>query len=184
MDFGRYTLDIRYTAISDSGRATLASALISQGNAFDAGSDVRTALGLDGLSLAFTRSLAIGEDTGLRVGPWIGWTAFDLDVDAVGAFVDRSYRVYALGAKAALDKAVGGRWRVGAEAIVAPAFEGAGARYSVEPWLSYVLNDRVAIRLAMRFVAFRYDDAHKQVWPNRLRIDRRVMPAISVRWLP
>ena len=182
--FGRYCLDIRYTMISDSGRATLATALVSQGNAFDAGSAVRAELGLDGLALAFTRSFAFGEDTRLRVGPWIGWTAFDLDVNTAGAGVDRSYRVYALGAKAALDKALGGRWRVGAEAIVAPAFEGAAARYSIEPSLSYGLNDHVEIRLAMRLAAFRYDDAHKQVWPNRLRIDRRVMPAVSVRWLP
>ena len=181
---GRYALDVRYTTISDSGRATLDTALVSQGNAFDAGSDVRTTLGLDGLSLAFTRSFAFGEDTRLRVGPWIGWTAFDLDVDEARAEVDRSYRVYALGAKAALDKALGGRWRVGAEAIVAPAFEGAAARYSVEPSLSYGLNDHMEVRLATRLAAFRYDDAHKQVWPNRLRIDRRVMPAISVRWLP
>ena len=182
--FGRYWLDIRYTTISDSGRATLANALVSQGNAFDAGSAVRSALGLDGLSLAFTRSFAFGEDTRLRVGPWVGWTAFDLDVDGARADVDRSYRVYALGAKAALDKALGKRWRMGAEAIVAPAFDGAAARYTIEPSLSYGLSDRVEIRLATRLAAFRYDDAHKQVWPNRLRIDRRVVPAISVRWVP
>ena len=181
--FGRYCLDIRYTMISDSGRATVATALVSQGNAFDAGTAVRSALGLDGLSMAFTRSFAFGEDTRLRVGPWIGWTAFDLDVNTAGAGVDRSYRVYALGAKAALDKALGGRWRVSAEAIVAPAFEGAAARYSIEPSLSYGLNDHVEIRLATRLAAFRYDDAHKQVWPNRLRIERRVVPAVSVRWL-
>lgn len=181
--FGRYALAVRYTTISDSGRATLASALVSQGNAFDAGSDVRTELSLDGLSLAFTRSFAFGEDTRLKVGPWIGWTAFDLDVLAAGAGVDRSYRVYALGANAVLDKALGRRWRVGAEAIVAPAFEGAAARFTVEPSLSYGLNDHVEIRLATRLAAFRYDDAHKQVWPNRLRIERRVMPAVSVRWL-
>ena len=181
---GRFALDIRYTTISDSGRATLASALVSQGNAFDAGSDVRTELSLDGLSLAFTRSFAFGEHTRLKVGPWIGWTAFDLDVNTAGAGVDRSYRVYALGAKAALDKALGGRWRASAEAIVGPTFEGAAARYSIEPSLSYGLNEHVEIRLATRLAAFRYDDAHKQVWPNRLRIDRRVMPAVSVRWLP
>lgn len=182
--FGRYALDVSYTTISDSGRTTLATALVSQGNAFDAGSDLRTTLRLDGLSLAFTRSFAFGEDTRLGIGPWIGWTAFDLQIDAAAAGVDRSYRVYALGAKAAFDKALGGRWRAGAEAVVAPAFEGAAARYSVEPWLSYALIEGVEIRLAMRLAAFRYDDAHKQVWPNRLQVDRRVMPAVSVRWLP
>lgn len=181
---GRYALDVRYTTISDSGRTTLATALVSQGNAFDAGSDLRTTLGLDGLSLAFTRSFAFGQDTGLKVGPWVGWTAFDLDVDGARAGVDRSYRVYALGATAALDKALGGRWRAAAQAIVAPAFEGAAARYTIEPSLTYGLGDHVEIRLAARLAAFRYDDAHKQVWPNRLRIDRRVMPAVSVRWLP
>ena len=184
VDFARYRLDIRYTTISDSGRATLRTALVSQGNAFDAGSDVRTVLGLDGLSLAFTRSFAFAEDATFRVGPWIGWTAFDLDVNAAHAHVDRSYRVYALGANAALDKALRRRWRVAAEAIVAPAFEGAAARFTVEPSLSYGLRDRFEIRFAARLAAFRYDDAHKQVWPNRLQIDRRVMPAISVRWLP
>ena len=181
--FGRYALDLRYTTIGDSGHATLDTALVSQGNAFDAGSAVRTTLGLDGLSLAFTRSFAFGEGTRLKVGPWIGWTAFDLDVDGAGAGVDRSYRVYALGANAVLDKALGGRWRVATEAIVAPAFEGAAARYSVEPSLSYGLTGRLEIRLATRLAAFRYDDAHKQVWPNRLRIDRQVMPTVSVRWL-
>lgn len=181
---GRHALELRYTTISDSGRTTLDTALVSQGNAFDAGSAVRSSLGLDGLSLAFTRSFAFGEDTRLRVGPWVGWTAFDLDVDGARADVDRSYRVYALGAKAALDKALGRRWRMGAEAIVAPAFDGAAARYTIEPSLSYGLSDRVEIRLATRLAAFRYDDAHKQVWPNRLRIDRRLMPAVSVRWFP
>ena len=182
--FGRFALAVRYTTISDSGRATLATALVSQGNAFAPGSAVRTTLGLDGLSLALTRSFAFGEDTRLKVGPWIGWTAFDLDVLAAGAGVDRSYRVYALGANAVLDKTLGRRWRVGAEAIAAPAFEGAAARFTVEPSLSYGLNDHVEIRLATRLAAFRYDDAHKQVWPNRLRIDRRVMPAVSVLWRP
>lgn len=181
---GRYALDVRYTTIGDSGHATLDTALVSQGNAFDAGSAVRTTLGLDGLSLAFTRSFAFGEDTRLRVGPWVGWTAFDLDVDGAGAAVDRSYRVYALGVNAVLDRTIGGGWRVAAEAIVAPAFEGAATRFTVEPSLSYGLSDRVEVRLATRLAAFRYDDGHKQVWPNRLRIDRRVMPAVSVRWLP
>ena len=182
--FGRYALELRYTTIGDSGGATLTTALVSQGNVFDAGSELSTALDLDGLSLAFTRSFAFGEDTTLGIGPWIGWTAFDLDIDAASAGVDRSYRVYALGAQAALDRALGGRWRAGVELIVAPAFEGAAARYNVEPSLSYGLSDGVEIRLAARLAAFRYDDAHKQIWPNRLRIDRRVMPAISVRWLP
>lgn len=182
VDFGRHALTVRYTAIRDSGHATLARPLVSQGNAFDAGTDVRSALGLNGLSLAFTRSFAFGERVRLRLGPWIGWTAFDLTVDAAGAGVDRSYRVYALGANAAVDKLLGKRWRAGAEAIVAPAFEGAAARFTVEPSLRYGLSDRLEIRLATRLAAFRYDDAHKQVWPNRLRIDRRVMPAVSIRW--
>ena len=182
--FGRHALTVRYTTITDSGSARLATALVSQGNAFAAGSAVRAGLSLDGLSLAFTRSFAFGEDAVLRVGPWVGWTAFDLNVDATGASVDRSYRVYALGANAVLDKTLGAGWRVAAEAIVAPAFEGAAGRYSVEPSLGYRLSERLEIRLAIRLAAFRYDDAHKQVWPNKLRIDRRVTPAVSVRWLP
>ena len=182
--FGRYALDIRYTAIGDSGSATLSRPLVSQGNAFDAGSDLRTVLSLDGLSLAFSRSFEFAGDTKLAMGPWIGWTAFDLDVGGATAGVDRSYRVYALGANATLDRALGRRWRVGTEAIIAPAFDGSAARYTVEPWLTYRLRDHVEIRLAARLVAFRYDDAHKQAWPNRLRVDRRVMPAVSVRLGP
>ena len=182
--FGRYVLHVRYTAISDSGRATLLAPLVSQGNVFDAGSDVSTVLSLDGLSLAFGRSFAVGHGATLAVGPWVGWTGFDLIVDGAYAGVDRSYRVYALGAHAALDKVLGRRWRVRAEAIIAPAFDGAAARFTVEPSLSYGLSDSVEIRLAARLAGFRYDDAHKQVWPNRLRIDRRVMPAVSVLWRP
>ena len=182
--FGRFSLQVRYTAMGDSGRATLSKPLVSQGNAFDAGGDLRTVLRLDGLSLAFTRSFEFDGDTRMTLGPWIGWTAFDLDVDEAAAGVDRSYRVYALGARATLDRILGRRWRVGAEAIVAPAFEGAAARYTVEPSLSYRVRDHVEIRLATRLAAFRYDDAHKQVWPNRLRVDRRVIPAVSVRFSP
>lgn len=179
--FGRYAFTIRYTAVGDSGSAILSKPLVSQGNAFDAGSDVRTVLGLDGLSLAITRAFDFESDTKMTLGPWVGWTAFDLHVDGAAAGVDRSYRVYALGARAKLDKIFGRRWRVGVEAIVAPAFEGSAARYAVEPSLSYRLRDRAEIRLATRLEAFRYDDAHKQVWPNRLRVDRRVMPAVSIR---
>ena len=182
--FGRYALAVRYTAIGDSGSATLSTPLVSQGNAFDAGSDVRTVLSLDGLSLAFTRSFELRGDTRLTLGPWLGWTAFDLDIDGATAGVDRSYRVYALGASATLHRTLGRRWRVGTEAIIAPAFDGSAARYTVEPSLTYRLRDHVEIRLAARLAAFRYDDAHKQAWPNRLRVDRRVMPAVSVRFSP
>lgn len=180
--FGRYALDVRYTAIGDSGSATLSTPMVSQGNAFDAGSDLRTVLSLDGLSLAFTRSFEFAEDTKLAMGPWVGWTAFDLDVVGPTAGVDRSYRVYALGVNATLDRTLGQRWRVGSEVIIAPAFDGSAARYTVEPSLTYRLRDHVEIRLAAQLAAFRYDDAHKQAWPNRLRVDRRVMPAVSVRF--
>ena len=182
--FGRYVLAVRYTAIGDSGSATLSTPLVSQANAFDAGSDVRTVLSLDGLSLRFTRSFEFGGDTRLTLGPWVGWTAFDLDIDGAAAGVDRSYRVYALGASGTLDKILGRRWRVGSEVIIAPSFDGSAARYVVEPSLTYRLRDHVDVRLAARLAAFRYDDAHKQVWPNRLHVDRRVMPAVSVRIVP
>ena len=181
---GRYVLTVRYSAIGDAGSATLTTPLVSQGNAFDAGSDVGTVLSLDGLSLKFTRSFEFGGNTLATLGPWIGWTAFDLDVDGGTAGVDRSYRVYALGASATLDATLGRRWRAGTEVIIAPAFDGSAARYAVEPSLTYYLRDHVQIRLAARLAAFRYDDAHKQVWPNRLRVDRRVMPAVSLRLGP
>ena len=182
--FARYKVAMRYTVIGDSGSATLRESLTSQGQTFPAGSAIRSRLDLDGLSLAATRVFASDGGTTLAIGPWIGWTAFALEIDGERHRVDRSYRVYALGVQGRLEKALGSRWHVGAEAVVAPAFPGSAGRFGVAPWLGYRVGDHLEVRLAARLAAFRYDDAHKQDMPNRLHVDRRVLPAISVVWRP
>lgn len=180
--FGRFEIAMRYTMIGDAGNATLRDSLTSQGQTFPAGSAIRSRVDLDGLSLAATRIFGSDGGTTVAVGPWIGWTAFALEIDGERHGVDRSYRVYALGVQGRLRIPLGSRWHVGAEAVVAPAFPGSAGRFGVEPWLGYRVGDHVEVRLAARLAAFRYDDAHKQDLPNRLRVDRRILPAISVVW--
>ena len=181
--FGSNALSVRYTAIADQGTATLRDALVSQGRPFAAGDPLESRIGLDGLSLSYTRSFPIGDRTTLGFGPWLGWTAFDLKIDGRAHQVDRSYRVYALGATGRLDRKLGQRFRLRAEAIIAPAYTGSAGRFAVEPSLAYRLSAALELCAAIRLDAFRYDDAHKQVLPNRLRVDREVVPAISIRWL-
>lgn len=182
--FGRFEIAMRYTMIGDSGSATLREPLTSQGQTFPGGSATRSRVDLDGLSLAATRVFPFDGGTTVAVGPWIGWTAFALEIDGERHRVDRSYRVYALGVHGRLERAFGPRWHVGAEVVVAPAFPGSAGRFGVESRLGYRVGDHVEVRLAARLATFRYDDAHKQDWPNRLRVDRRVVPAIAVVWRP
>ena len=181
--FGSYALAMRYTVIGDVGNASLRESLISQGQTFPAGAQVRSRFSLDGLAFSAARTFTFDGGTTLAIGPWIGWTGFDLKVDGARHRVDRSYRVYALGALASISREPGPRLRLGAEAVAAPAFNGAASRFYIEPSLGYRLGETFDVKLSFRIGTFRYDDGHKQVWPNRLRVDRRV-PAVSVRWQP
>ena len=131
--FGRFALRARFTDIGEVAGAELALPLTSQGQTFAAREKVRTRAALDRLSLALTRSFGFADGTALDLGPWLGWTAFDLGIEGVASRVDRSYRVYAVGVTAPTPQAsrqplacwlrehasTGLRWRCG------PVFGGA-----------------------------------------------------------
>ena len=182
VDFGRFSLRARFADIGEVADAKLALPLTSQGQTFAAGETVRSRATLDGLSLALTRSFGFADGTVLDLGPWLGWTAFDLGIEGVASRVDRSYRVYAVGLTAVLSKRLGNRWHVGFAGTLAPAFDGAAGQISAEPSISFLLREVLDVRLGLRVDAFRYDDSHKQTLPNRLRVTRRVAPALSVLW--
>ena len=182
--FGRFALRARFTDIGEVAGAELALPLTSQGQTFAAREKVRTRAALDRLSLALTRSFGFADGMALDLGPWLGWTAFDLGIEGVASRVDRSYRVYAVGVTARLRKRLGNRWHVGFASTLAPAFDGAAGQYSAEPSISFLLREGLDVRLGLRFDAFAYDDSHKQTLPNRLRVTRRITPALSVLWRP
>ena len=181
VDFGRYALRVRYTDIADTESAVLASALTSQGRPFAVGESVLSRASFDGLSLSVTRSWAFGGDVTLDVGPWLGWTAFDFNVDGGQHRVDRSYTVHAVGLRGSIKKGLGEHWRIGATVTLAPAFDGAARHHALEAAASYRLGERLGVRLSTRFEDFGYDDAHKQTLPNDLAVTRRVVPALSLR---
>ena len=180
VDFGRFAFRARFTNIGEVAGAQLDLPLTSQGQTFAMGETVRSRATLDRLSLAFTRSFGVADGTALELGPWLGWTAFDLGIEGAASRVDRSYRVYAVGLTAGLSKRLGKRWHVGFAGTLAPAFDGAAGQYSGEPSIGFLVREVLEVRLGLRFDAFRYDDSHKQTLPNRLRVTRRVAPALSV----
>ncbi len=179
--FGRYALGARYAVIADEAAAVLGEPLVAQGRPLAAGTAVRTKASFDGLSITLGRSFPIGEAT-LAAGPWIGWTAFSLEIDSDQGNVDRSYRVYALGIRAELDRPLGERWGLGCALTLAPAFEGSAKHHVGECGVRCGLGERATLRLGARFERFGYDDAHKQELPNRLDVRRAVRPMLAFRW--
>lgn len=180
--FGRYALAVRYTGIGDDAVAVLGEPLLAQGRLLSADTALPTKVSFDGLAIALGRSFALGDKATLVLGPWLGWTAFSLEINADQGNVDRSYRVYALGVKAEADRPLGERWGLRCALTLAPAFEGSAKHHSAECGLRYGLGARATLRLGARFERFGYDDAHKQELPNRLDVRRAVRPALAFRW--
>lgn len=177
----RLRLQVRYDSIGSDGAAQLERALVSQGQAFAAGEHIRSRASFDGLSLALTRRIELPRGWQSELGGEVAWTAFALRIDGERSAVDRSYHVYTIGLLGALHRQLGVRWRIGTVLGMAPGFDGAGSRYRLAPHVELRLGERWALAVGLRWERFRYDDAHKQELPNRLLVQRRVVPALSLR---
>ena len=180
VNLGGGRLRLRYADVAAQGREALASPLVSQGRAFDAGETIRSRAAFDTLTLGWTWRF---EREGWRaeLGPQVRWTAFDLRIDGAGQAVDRRYRVYAVGAFGILSKQLRERLHGTLEATIAPAFDGAASAYALAPSIEYRVGERFGLRLGARFEAFAYDDAHKQTLPNDLSVRRRLLPTLALR---
>ena len=174
-----FRLHARYTAIGAAAGATLASGFGIRGGTFAAGDSVRSSLSMDTLSLALTGILEFGDGVSWGLGASVDWTAFDFALVGEHHQADRAYHVASAGIVGTLDKDFGNGWRIGATLRLSPGFEGTGSRYVLAPRIARDANERVALVLATRFEEFRYDDAHKQALPNRLKASR-ALPTISV----
>lgn len=181
--FGRHALHARYAQAGDAAFAVLHAPLRAQGQSFAAGAELRSRVSFDALSVALLRAIPAGERLRVAAGPWLGWTAFHLEMDAADAAVRRRYRVYALGAQANADLRLGGRWRFSAAATLAPALlQGAAGRIAFAAGIGYQATRTLQLRLGARIERFRYDDAHKQTLPNRVAARRTAAPTLAAQW--
>lgn len=178
-DFGRYRLRIRYDTSRDDGDARLPAALTSQGRTFAAAESLRSSVSFDGLAILVTRSFE-WHDAFAEVGGRVGWTAFSLAMSGSGGgTVDRRYTVNAVGLVGLLGTKLGERASIVASLVLSPSYTGGGVHHVFEPRAVFRIANGVQLVAGLRFERFRYDDAHKQALPNRLRANRRI-PIVAV----
>lgn len=177
----RLRFHARLTTIAEDANPTITEAFTIRGGVFEAGDSVRSQVSFDGLSLALTAEFDLGPGLAAEVGPGIGWTRFDFSMTGERHRIERSYHVTTFGLVAAISKEFGNGWQISARLAASPAIEGTGSRYTAETRVGRDLAKNLGVAIGAGLEEFRYDDAHKQDLPNRLRVTRRVVPAVSVR---
>ena len=173
--------DARLASVGDEATSVIAEAFTIRGGVYEAGDRVRSQVAYDGLTLALTGVFRLGPGLEAEIGPQVGWTAFDFTTDGARHRTERAYHVATVGVVGGMRKEFGNGWHLGARVAAAPAIEGTGSRYALEPWLGRVVWKRLSLAIGTRVEQFRYDDAHKQELPNRLQVTRRVVPTVSAR---
>lgn len=173
-------LQVRYEQIADEADAVIATPLRIWGRTLPAGDSVRSEVSFDGLSLALTGVFDLAGGVSAELGTGAGWTAYDFITVGGRHHAERAYHVNSIGLVGGLAKDLGRGWRLAAALRAFPALDGTGSSYLVEPRISRRLTEYATVVLAARFETFRYDDAHKQAMPNRLRVERRVTPSIAL----
>lgn len=170
---------MRYSAVGDTATAMLNDAFTIRGGMFGVGDTVRSQVSFDSLTMALSAVYALTPSLSAELGGEIGWTAFDFTLQGERHRSERAYHVNTVGVIGAAGRDFGNGWHLGARLTAAPAVEGTGSRYTAEARLRRDLTKRVGVGVGVRIEQFRYDDAHKQELPNRLRVTRRVVPTLS-----
>ena len=173
-------LQVRYEQIGDEADAVLATPLRIWGRTLPAGDSLRSEVSFDGFSLAVTGVFDLAGGVSAELGTGLGWTAYDFITVGGRHHAERAYHVNSIGLVGSVAKDLGRGWRLAAALRAFPALDGTGSSYLVEPRISRRLTEFATVVLAARFESFRYDDAHKQAMPNRLRVERRVMPSAAL----
>ena len=177
----RLRLHARYRTIGDAATSTVAEAFTIRGGVFEGGDSVRSEVAFDGLTLALTAAFDLRAGLSAELGPQIGWTAFDFVMRGERHRSDRAYHVTTFGLVGAISRELGNGWHIGARLDASPAIEGTGSRFAAETRLGRDLTKNLNVALGASVEEFRYDDAHKQDLPNRLKVTRRVVPNLVAR---
>ena len=173
--------DARLASVGDEATSVIARPFTIRGGVYEAGDLVRSQVAYDGLTLSLAGVFRLGSGLEAEIGPQVGWTAFDFTTDGARHRTERAYHITTVGVVGGMSKEFGNGWHLGARVAAAPAIEGTGSRYSLEPWLGRVVWKRLGLAIGARVEEFRYDDAHKQELPNRIDVTRRVVPMLAVR---
>ena len=171
---------MRYSVVGDAATAALDDAFTIRGGVFGVGDEVRSQVSFDNLTITLSAAFVLTPSLSAELGGEIGWTAFDFTMQGERHRSERAYHVNTVGVMGAVGRDLGNGWHLRATLGAAPAVEGTGSRYTVESRLRRDLTKRVSVGVGVRIEQFRYDDAHKQELPNRLRVTRRVVPTLSV----
>ncbi|MDE0661922.1 MAG: hypothetical protein OXI79_20005 [Gammaproteobacteria bacterium] len=171
----------RHTTIGDDATSMITDAFTIRGGVFEAGDSVRCEVAFDSLTLALTAAFDLRAGLSVELGPEIVWTAFDFGMTGERHRSDRAYHVTTFGLVGEISKELGNGWHIGARFAASPAIEGTGSRYAAETRAGLDLSKNLRVAVGASIEAFRYDDAHKQVLPNRLNVTRRIVPTASVR---
>ena len=177
----RLRFQMRYTAVGDEATTVLDDAFTIRGGAFGVGDSVGSRVSFDNLTLSLGAVFDLTPGLSAQLGGEIGWTAFDFTMMGEHHRSERAYHVNTVGVAGALDRDFGNGWHLGTRLAASPAVEGTGSRYTAEARLRRDLSKHVRVALGASMEHFRYDDAHKQALPNRLKVRRRVVPTVSVR---
>ena len=170
-----------YRMVGDDATASVADAFTIRGGVFGAGDTVRSQVSFDSLTLTLTAGFDLPPTApvvSVELGAEVGWTAFDFTMLGEHHRSERAYHVSTVGVVGAVGKDLGSGWHLGARLTAAPAFEGTGSRFTAEARLRRDLSKRIGVGIGAAVEEFRYRDAHKQAWPNRLQVTRRVAPTL------